>query len=263
MIAALARAGWVLKEDKYVNMAIKANNFIFQRLFTGEKMLHRYREDESGISGNLDDYSFFTWGLLELYEATYQIKYLKEAINMAELMIKYFWDKSKGGFFNTPEYKNDIIIREKKVYDGSVPSGNSVSMFNLIRLYHFTGDINYKKKAEHIVKIFSDSVNNNPSSFSQFLNAYISLIGPFYDIVITGKKDDNKTNSMINALRDKYIPNSIILFKTIENKTKVNEIANYVKGYKPISGEATAFICKDFSCNLPTNNIEEMLTQIK
>jgi len=140
MIAALARGAQVLGKEAYAEAALNCADFILNRLRDPEgRLLHRYREGSAGISGNADDYAFMVWGLIEIYEAVFNAGYLKIAIDLNRDMISSFWDDAKGGLFFTPKHGEVTIIRKKQIYDGAVPSANSVAMLNMLRLSRFTG----------------------------------------------------------------------------------------------------------------------------
>ena len=141
MIAALAKAGNVLDNQKYTAAAAKAADFILQNLTDDKgRLLKRYRKGKAGLSAHLNDYAFMVWGLLELYQATFEIKYLKDAIELNQQMLSHFWDEENGGLYMTADDSEKLLVRSKTIYDGAIPSGNSVAVFNLLRLGHMTGN---------------------------------------------------------------------------------------------------------------------------
>jgi uncharacterized protein len=147
VIAAFSRGAQVLNDPKYTEIARRAADFILKEMRSPEgRLLHRYK-DGAGIQANLDDYAFLAWGLIELYETTFDIEYLREAQRITEVMLKHFWDDSMGGLFFTPDDGEALLVRQKEIYDGALPAGNSVAMLNLLRLSHLTGDPNLEEKA--------------------------------------------------------------------------------------------------------------------
>lgn len=169
IIAVLSKAGAAFGDDKLIDSTKKASDFILDSINDDRKLLHRYRKGEWNISGDVDDYAFFVWGLIELYEASFNIKYLKAAIKLNNEMLKYFWDEGKGGLFFTSLDSEKLLIRNKEIYDGAVPSGNSVALLNLLRLARITGDSELENKAEELNKAFSQTINEIPYAYSQFL----------------------------------------------------------------------------------------------
>ena len=135
MIAALALVARILKKESYLEHAREASALVKTRLTTADgKLLHRYRQGKAGLQANIDDYAFYTWGLLELYAATFEEDYLEDALHLTEALLDQFWDDDNGGLFFTPEDGEPLLVRPKEAYDGAAPSGNSVAMMNLVRL---------------------------------------------------------------------------------------------------------------------------------
>ena len=179
MIAALAQGAKALGEPAYAGAARSAADFILQHMHMPDgRLLHRYRDGEAGIIAHLNDYAFFVWGLINLYEATSEARYLKTALDLNADMLTHFWDGHDGGLFFTPEDGERFIVRKKEIYDGALPSGNSVAMQNLLRLGRLTGDTSLDEKAAKIVKAFSGHVVQFPSGYTQFLVSADLGMGP-------------------------------------------------------------------------------------
>jgi len=261
MIAALAKAGRVFNNEQYTKAASMSAEFINTRLTKDGRLLHRYRNGDAAILANVDDYAFFIWGLLELYESTFNIKYLEEAINLNDQAIKYFWDDKNYGFFFTPSDGEKLLVKQKEIYDGAVPSGNAVSMLNLLRISRITANTEYETLANELATAFSTTLNNSPISHTMFMAGLDFAFGPSYEIVITGKKGSPDTQKMIELLREQYIPNKVVLFKD-ENSVDITEIAPYTKSQKVINGMATSYVCLNFVCKLPTTDPLKMLELI-
>ncbi len=156
MIAALARGAQVLDEPLYLKAAQNAADFIFTHMTDKEgKLLHRWRAGDASITGMLDDYTFVVWGLLELYEASYEVKYLDAALKLTRQMLERFEDKKEGGMFFTSSDAEEVLLRQKEAQDGALPSGNSVAMLNILRLARMTADTELERKAEQSAQAFS------------------------------------------------------------------------------------------------------------
>ena len=261
MIASLARASGVFKNEMYLKAATEAANFIMDRLIPENRgLLHSYRSGKAEVAANLDDYAFFIMGLLELYEATFEIKYLKKAISLNNISIEKFWDLKNSGFYFTPAGNKDVIARMKYGSDGAVPSGNSIAMSNLLRLGKITGNNDLTEKARMLGEVFFDDIEENPDFHTQFLIAYDLIFGPSYEVIICGKDRATDTKEFIDTLRSKYIPNKIVIFKSSGKvPSEITDIASYIKNYRSIDNKATAYVCVDFRCNLPTVDSKKML----
>ena len=170
IIAALAKAAQVLEDEDFLEAAKKAADFIFRRLDdSSNHLLHRYSEGDAAIPGFLDDYAFLIWGLLELYKATFSNEYLQKALDLNKVLFLDFWDEKNGGFYFTSANNEQLLIRQKEVYDGAIPSGNSVAFCNLLKLADFTGNKQFKQRAYQLLKAFSPMVEQNPSAYAYFL----------------------------------------------------------------------------------------------
>lgn len=263
MIAALAKASQAFDEPGYSKAAEKAADFILSRMRKEKSLLyHRYRDGEAAISGFLDDYSFFIWGLLELYEATFDIHYLKAAIELNEDLLTHFWDNRTGGFFITSDDAENILIRKKDIYDGAVPSGNSVSMLNLIRLGKIKADPELERKAEAIGQAFSGVIELAPAGYAMFMSSLDFALGPSYEIVIAGDLQADDTKEMLKALRKEFIPNKVVIFRPDE-KSEISSISDYTRNLQSRKGKATAYVCRNFSCILPVTEPGKMLELLK
>ncbi|MEZ4527388.1 MAG: thioredoxin domain-containing protein [Desulfobacterales bacterium] len=169
MIAALAYGGKLLEKPLYIAAAQKALTFIETKMTDKEGcLLHRFRDGEAVIKAFADDYAFVIWGLLELCSATGNPAYLKKAEQLQKQMNDDFWDTVNGGFFLTSA-DTDLPVRAKELYDGAMPSANSVSLHNLVQLHSLTGNTHWKDKADALIRAFSGSVRHRPSAFCHFL----------------------------------------------------------------------------------------------
>ncbi len=264
MIAALAKAARVFGGDEYKKAAERAAEFILKRLVLDrERIIHRYRDGEAAITGFLDDYVFFIWGLIELYETTFNVKYLNRALEFTQYMITHFWDDDDGGFYSTSDEAEKLFVRQKISYDGAIPSGISVAMLNLLRLARITGNSDLENKVLAIGKAFSNDLNNSPYSHIQFLVALDFVFGPSFEVVIVGNFDSEDTNDILSALRNNYIPNKVVLFRSITEKSQsIDSLSPYTSKMAAIDDKATVYVCHNYSCELPTNDKDKMLERL-
>jgi uncharacterized protein YyaL (SSP411 family) len=266
MIAALAKAGLALDEPRYIAAAIRAADFLMLKMQDkSRRLVKRYRKGIAGLPAHLDDYAFVVWGFLELYEATLEAIYLQEAIRLNDQMLEHFWDQQRGGLFMTANDSEKLLIRNKKIYDGAIPSGNSVAALNLLRLGHMTGSEDYLKKAEGISRAFSESVNRYPPGHTHLMAALDYALNPSYEVVIVGRPAAKDTRAMLTALRKPFLPSKVVLLRPADKKAaaEIIRMAPYTKFMLSKDGRATAYVCTNFVCKLPTTDISQMLANLK
>jgi len=261
MIAALAKAAVALDEPAYETAAQKAAGFILRLMRDKQgRLFHRNRGGQSSITAFLDDYAFLIWGLLELYEATFDARFLKEALELNEILINHFWDDKEGGFYFTPDDGEQLLLRQKELYDGAIPSGNSVQMLNLLRLTRLTSNPEFEEKAAQTTRIFSKHVEYSPSAFTQMMSALDFGLGPSHEVVVVGATEAENTKAMIKALWTEFFPNKVVLFiPTDKDPSAILQIAPFTSRMTNIQGKATAYVCQNYTCQQPTTDIETML----
>jgi uncharacterized protein YyaL (SSP411 family) len=261
MIAALSKAAQVFDRPEYAEAAMKAADFVLATLREPDgRLRHRYRDGEAGLPAHVDDYAFMIWGLLELYEATFTVDYLKAALDLNKLFLQYFWDAERGGFYFTSVDGSELPVRKKEIYDGATPSGNSVAALNLLRLHRLTGDPEFEKMADLLGRAFSGSVNQFPSAYTQLLVALEFGMGPSHEIVITGRAGATDTNRLLKELRRPFLPNKVVLFRPSSgDSSEIADIAPYTRDQKTLDGNATAYVCANFSCEIPTSDPNKMM----
>lgn len=261
MIAALAKGAQAFNEPKYLEAAMRAADFIQRNVRTSDgRLLHRYRDGQANIKAHAEDYAFLIWGLLELHEATFQINYLRAALDLNNELLKHFWDANRGGFYFSADDGEALLVRSKEIYDGAIPSGNSVAMLNLLRLGRITANTDFEQKAAAIGRAFSGEIKSSPSASTQLMVALDFGIGPSYEVVIAGGSQAEDTRAMLNALRIRFIPNKVVLLKPTDQKEpEITRLAAFTKYQSSRDGKATAYVCLNYNCKLPTTEINKML----
>lgn len=261
MISALAFGGNVLNEKRYVDAAAEAALFIKNNLINEDgRLLHRYRDGDASILATVDDYAFYIYGLLDLYEATFDGQYLMLANDLQRKMATLFWDAKRGGFFFAGRDAEDLLFEQKEVYDGALPSGNSVAALNLIRLYSLTLSDQWRGYAQKIFEVFGQSLMNSPSAHAQMLIAFDFFLGPSKEIVIAGQAKEKGVVAMQRAIQEFFIPNKVILLNDskAKNYNEIITLAPFMKTQLPIEGKPTAYVCENHVCQLPTNDVEKL-----
>jgi len=261
MIAALAKGAQALGEPKYADAAGRAADFVLESLADDQgRLLHRFRGGEAGIAGFLDDYAFLVWGLIELYEATFDVRRLQSAVDLTGVMVEDFWDEENWGFFFYGDSSEELIVRDKEIYDGAVPSGNSVAALNLLRLARATASAGLDDRAAKVLRSFSDDIARAPLAYTQAMVAIDFATGPSYEVVIAGDPDGAEDNEMLKALRGAYVPNKVVLFRPVGVEAPpITKLAEFTEYQLALENKMTAYVCLNYACKEPTTDPEQML----
>ena len=263
MIAAMARAGAVLNNDKYAKASQKAMDFILENLMKKDgSLMKRHRNGNSGLTGVLDDYAFTIWALIELYEMNYNEKYLEIAMDLSEYQIDQFWDFDNNGFYFTASSGEQLLVRSKEVYDGAIPSGNSVSAFNFIRLARMTSRPDFEDITFQILNSFSGYLNRSSSGYSMMMQAAEFAFGPSHEVLVFGDENKSTTQKMLEDIQSIYMPNRVIVYGKSGGESLKNTIP-FVGFYQPNKdGSPRVYVCQNFSCKLPTSDFEVVKQQL-
>jgi len=255
-ISAFARAGAILNNEKYIIKAKKSTDFIIDNLLDADGgLLKSYRNGPVNIKGMIEDYSFFIWGLIELYQSTFDNKYIDIALSLSQYQLENFWDNENSGFFFTSKKAEELLVRNKEIYDGAIPSGNSVSAYNFIRLSKILSKPEYEEIANKIISAFSNNLNRYSSGYSMLLHALDFIEGPSYEVIVVG----NKTNSkeIFNLLYNSNQLNKVLIFK--DNKKRLNNNFSFLNTYKSDNDKPMAYVCKNYVCSMPTNDLAKII----
>ncbi len=260
MIASLAKAAEAFGEQIYADTAARAVDFILSKMRDRDgRLFHRYRDGEAAIPAYLNDYAFLIWGLIELYETTFEARYLATALELNDDMIKHFANEEKDGFYFTAEDAEQLPVRRIELHDSAVPSGNSIVMLNLIRLSRITGNTKFENMAGMLAQRFSGNVVKYPSAYTGFLCALDFALGPSYEVVIAGNKDAADTGIMLKSLRSNFIPDKVVILNDPGRPDGIKDIAPFIRYQTSIGGRATAYVCSHERCEYPTTEPERML----
>ncbi|WP_044640972.1 thioredoxin domain-containing protein [Risungbinella massiliensis] len=258
MIAAFARGGRVLQNTNYLDCAQRAFDFLRERLCREDgRVLARFRENESAILGYLDDYAYFTWAAIELYEATTDVRALQLALQLQKETIRLFGDKEKGGYFFSGVDAEKLIARPKEIFDGAVPSGNSVVFLNLIRLAKLTSDQDLLNEAERQAAAFAEEIRSAPISHTFFLVGYLFWIYPSKEILIRGSLTDPMTKRFLREIHRHYLPEAVLGFDPGAN-AEANEQLFLPITEEVLSNQPAVYLCEDFACQRPITQLEDL-----
>ena len=264
MIAALARAARVLDEPRYLEAARTAIGFIRARLKTADgRLLHRFCKGDAAMTANLDDYAFLIWGLIETYEAGFDVADLGEALALQGIVDGRFRDP-EGGFFSTPDDGEKLLFRPKEGHDGAVPSGNAVTLMNLIRLGRMTGDARREVEAAALGRAFAGPLMQIPSAHAQWMIALELLAAPSREVVIAGEPGSDQTAAMLAVLREIYLPNLTLLLRPEGDQgAAIAAIAPFTREMRAVGGRTAAYVCTGFACRQPVTDPRELAALLK
>jgi uncharacterized protein len=257
MISAFAKAGAVLGEPRYAEAARRAADFIAHRMYDAATgiLLRRYRQGAAAIPGFLDDYAFFTQALLDRYETSFELSDLELAIRLGEKTIELFEDTEHGAFYSTAAGDASLVMRIKEDYDGAEPSGNSIAVLNLLRLAQIADRADFRASAARALEAFGSRMVGAPVGVPQMLVAYEFSVSKPRQIVLAGERDAPDMRQLLAALHSRFVPNRVVLLVNAESRPALARYLPTVAEMPPIGGQATAYVCEDYACKLPTADV--------
>ncbi len=261
MISAFARAAHVLQQPKYLRAAEEAATFISQTLYDSKskRLLRIYRNGPSKVEGFAEDYAFFIQGLIDLYEASLNIDWLKLAVSLQDSQDALFLDPSGGGYFSDSGTDSSILLRMKESYDGAVPSANSVSVLNLLRIAQMTGSKESRMRAEKTLQGFRGHLREVPLGMPQMLVAHDFLQDTPPQIILAGRAKDRETRLMLKEIFRRYIPNKVVLLADgAAGQQYLSQNLEVLNALKPMQNKTTAYVCENYTCQLPTTDLVVM-----
>ena len=264
MISAFVYGSVVLNEKKYLSQGEKTAGFILDKIFKWGKLCRSWKEGTAYGAAYLDDYAFFTASLLDLFEWTGNVQWIKEAIRLDQILEEDFEDKSKGGFFRTAHDQESPLAREKPFYDGAEPSGNSVAVSNLLRLSQFTGKSSYKQRAEKAFKTFGSIIKSSPLAFSEFLVSLDRYHSRVPEIVLALPKGKAlSSDPLFKELKKRYFPHKSLFLTFDSEGEEKQKFLPPLKQKTALKGKTTAYICEEGSCHFPTSDLTDMRKQLE
>jgi uncharacterized protein YyaL (SSP411 family) len=261
MVSAFARGAQVLDDVSYLETATRAADFIRKNLYDeSRKILFRsYRDGRSQVEGFADDYAFFVQGLLDLYEASFEMRWLKVALELQGQMDALFWDEKGGGYFAVTGHDTSILLRMKEENDSAEPAASSVAALNLARLAAIRSDRELRARAKKTVKAFARQLMHFPSALPQMLVAFDFLESAPEQIVVVGELSDARTEELLGEVRRHFLPRAITLLADgAEGQNFLAEKNEAVRAMKPVDGKPVVYICEDFTCKAPVTDVREL-----
>jgi uncharacterized protein len=256
MLSGLAEALKISSKPSFLAAAHRTIDLIFTKLFRNGLLLHTYKDGKAKQLGFLDDYALLALGLLDFCEAAFDRSALQRAIELTEIMVREFWDSSEGGFFYTGNSHEPLISRAKPVFDASVPSGNAKATELLLRMYHFTGREDFLSKAETVLRSYSHAMESQPFGFAHTLCALDFYLRKPKEVVLIGNPEDPKTAELLAVINSIYTPNMTL--QLVAPDQPLEKISPLLAGKTQIDGNATAYVCHNYTCSAPVTDPAEL-----
>jgi len=261
MISGFARAAQVLDDSTYRDAATRAATFVREKLYRekDETLLRSYRDGAGAVEGFAEDYAFLIQGLLDLYETTFDPQWIEWATTLQARQDALFWDDKGGGYFTTTGKDANILLRSKEDYDGAEPSPNSIAALNLLRLAEMLDRKEWRERAEKTLRAFSPQLAKSPTAMPQMVVALDWLRAEPKQIVIAGKPDAPDTRALLHEINRRFIPDKIVILADGGAGQKFFAAhVEFMKDFAPFRGEAAAYVCENFVCQLPTTKPEDL-----
>jgi hypothetical protein len=264
MLSALAKGYQITTDLRYLDAARDCALFIETTMLTENGLLRVYRQGHAKQHGFLADYAFAANGLIDLYEASFDIQWLRLANRLADEMIAKFLDAEAGGFFMTLADQPDLPIRPKDTYDGAVPSGNSVAAMTLLRLAVLVDRKDFLDLALSTMSSLAGSAERTPTAYMNLLNAFDFRHYPPEEIAIVGNRNDPATDALIQASCTTYVPNKVIAFLDPDDpkRTEIQKLIPLLQNRSRVGANTAVYVCRNFACKLPVTEAAELARQL-
>jgi uncharacterized protein len=261
MISAYARGAQILGESRYLESATRAAKFIQANLYDdkSELLFRSYRDGRSNVEGFADDYAFVIQGLLDLYEASFGIEWLKFAIELQQTQDRLFFDEKNGGYFSTSGKDKSVVLRIKDDNDSAEPAASSVAVLNLFRLGQFRADKQLEERGRKTIEAFTPTVNHFASAMPQLLVSVDFSLSKPRQIVVAGKIDNEGTRALLSEIHHHFLPNKILIVADGGQGQKFFAEKNEAMGaMAPVNGKPAAYVCENFTCKAPVTDIKAL-----
>jgi uncharacterized protein YyaL (SSP411 family) len=273
MLTSMAEAGAVLGRQDYVQAAVRAADFVLTHLRDENgRLLRSYKDGQSKFDAYLEDHAYLADGLLALFQATFDVRWLEETRSLADEMLKRFWDKEYGGFFDTADDHADqaLIIRPKNITDNAIPSGNAVAASVLLQLSILVGPSGnagqaeaYSRHAVDTLRLMSESMARYPRAFGQALSALDAYLASTKELVIVGDPQEAATQALVGTIHGRYLPNKVLVVARPDQVNGLSQRIPLLAGRTQIDGAPTAYVCENYACQLPVTEPGALQMQLE
>jgi hypothetical protein len=259
VISALARGHQVFGDDRYRDAAERAARFVLTAMRTDGHLLHTWRAATAHVPAFLDDYAFLLAATVDLYETTFDPKWLEHARSLAADMTEALWDPKSGGFYKTRSDQADLLVRSRDAYDGALPAGNAVAALALLRLGRLTDDNDLFARGERTLRAFLGPAKRAPQAFARLLCAADFHAAPRREIVVAGDPDSDATQDLLRAVRQRYLPNVVVALA----RPEVEDPLPLLEGRTPVDGRPAAYVCENNVCRAPVTSASSVIQALE
>ena len=265
MLRSFAEAAAALGRPDYLAVAIKNAGFLVGSMKSDGRLLRTYRDGQAKLLGYLEDYSFVIDGMLALYEATFDLRWLEEAVTLADSMIELFWDEGIGGFYDTGSDHETLVVRPRDVFDNAQPCGGSVASDVLLRLAVFTGKSDYSAKAAVPLRSLHQAMSQSPGGTGHWLSALDFYVSPPKEIAVIGPRDDPATQALLDTVFHRFLPNKVVMGVEPPLSPTVGNSGSDIPllaGRGMVGGLPSAYVCQNYACQLPVTDPAGLAEQL-
>jgi uncharacterized protein len=256
MLRSFAEAANSLNRADYRNIAIRNADFLMSAMYHDGRLFRSYKDGRARFNAYLEDYACLMDGLISTYEATFDLRWIRDAKALAESMASKFWDPQGGGFYFTSDDHEPLIHRPKELYDNAIPSGNSTAANALLRLSKLTGDDQWMRYATSILGSTANLMLQHPSAFPNMLCALDFVHSKFKEVAIIGDAGEPETQALLNKVFRAYCPNKVVACGK-------DGSLFLLKDRPQVNGRATAYVCQDFTCGLPITSADDLRAEME
>jgi uncharacterized protein len=251
MLHAFAEAARVLGSAEYERVAVRNAEFLLGELIVAGRVRRTWKGGSARIDGFLEDHALLSDALITLYEATWELRWMEEAVRLADEMLNRFWDDDRAIFYDTPHDGEALVVRPRDLYDNPTPSGNSAAVMTLIRLGRLTGEPRFARVATRALESMGRLLHDLPSGLGHLLSAVQLELAPAREVAIVGRRGDQQTAALLRVLTDRYLPDMVLAFAEPDSVGDAAKLIPLLEGREPIEDRATAFVCERYTCRLP------------
>jgi len=259
---AFAEAGRALDRSDYVAAAVRNAEFILGAMRADGRLLRTWKGGQAKLKGYLEDYAMVAVALLEVYEATFERRWLDAARGLADDMIRLFWDERLDGFYDTGSDGEALIVRPRSLFDNAVPCGTSVAIETLFRLAVLTGESRYESTALTALRPMADLMARHASGFGRFLCALDFHLGPVVEVALVAPAAGDGLGALVSEVFGRYLPNRVVTGMVSGDGAGAAGIP-LLQGREAVGGKATAYVCRNYACELPVTERDALARQLE
>jgi uncharacterized protein YyaL (SSP411 family) len=261
MLRAFALAAGATGREEYLRVAEENAVFLLEKLVVDGRLRRSYKDGQARLNGYLEDYACVADGLVELYEATFETRWLREAASLADAILELFWAEAEGAFYDTAADHEELVTRPRDVYDNATPSGNSVAVDVLLKLSVLLEREDYRERAGAVLDNLSGGMVQVPGAFGRLLSALDFYLSTPYEVAIIGEREAPGTKTLLETVYSSYLPNKVVAGSS-ENDEEATQLVPLLANRPMRGGRPTAYVCVNYACQSPTTDPAELARQL-